>query len=263
MRSTERVLRCSPDMPVDRRSVLIVLPTKDEALVLAQNVRFLVRFLEALPALGPWRILIADNGSTDATPALAERLAADDPRIGWFHLDEPGRGRALRRAWDEADADVLCYMDADLSVALDALLHLLGEIRRGADVAYGSRFAPGADIERSLIREIISRGYNLLVRTLLGLKAGDAQCGFKALTRDAWRTLSPQVGHPGWFFDTELLLRAERAGMRLSAVPVSWVEARDKRRKSTVNLWRTIRGYLADIMAYRRRLRAERRARRG
>lgn len=250
-------------MPVDSRSFLIVLPTKDEALVLEQNVRLLVRFLEGLPALGAWRILVADNGSSDATPAVAAALAAADARITWFHLDEPGRGRALQKAWNGAGEDILCYMDADLSVALEALPHLLGEIRRGADVVYGSRFARGAEIERSAVREATSRGYNLLVRVLLGLQARDAQCGFKAVRRDAWKTLAPQVGHPGWFFDTELLLRAERAGMRTVAIPVSWVEARDRRRKSTVKLWQTVRGYLGDIMAYRRRLRQERRGNRG
>lgn len=239
-------------MSLPDRSFLIVLPTKNEALVLEQNVRLLVRFLEGLPTLGRWSICIADNGSTDATPAVAAALAVD-PRIRWFHLDESGRGRALARAWNEATEDTLCYMDADLSVDLTALLHLLGEIARGADVAYGSRFALTAEIDRSLVREITSRGYNLLARLMTGLKAEDAQCGFKAVRREAWSTLKTRVDHPGWFFDTQLLLAAEESGMKLVAIPVSWVEARDKRRKSTVNLTRTILDYLTDLRQERAR----------
>lgn len=243
------------------RSFLIVLPTKNEALVLEQNVRLLVRFLEALPGIGRWSICIADNGSTDATPAVAAALAAD-PRIRWFHLEESGRGRALARAWNEATEETLCYMDADLSVDLLALPHLLGEIARGADVAYGSRFAPTADVRRSLLREITSRGYNLLARLVTGLKARDAQCGFKAVRRDAWEYIKTRADHPGWFFDTQVLLAAEEAGMRLAAVPVSWVEARDVRRKSTVNVARTARDYVTDLLRERSR-RKERAARRG
>ena len=250
-----RLIRWAPDMSVPDRSVLIVLPTKNEALVLEQNVRLLVRFLEGLPALAGWQICIADNGSTDATPAVAAALAAD-PRIRWFHLDESGRGRALARAWNEATEDTLCYMDADLSVDLTALLHLLGAIARGADVAYGSRFALTAEIDRSLVREITSRGYNLLARFATGLKARDAQCGFKAVRREAWSRLKTRVDHPGWFFDTQLLLAAEESGMKLVEIPVSWVEARDKRRKSTVNLYRTIRDYLTDLRQERARRRA-------
>lgn len=239
-------------MSASDRSFLIVLPTKNEALVLEQNVRLLVRFLEALPSLGRWRICIADNGSTDATPAIAAALATDS-RITWFHLDESGRGRALQRAWNDATEDTLCYMDADLSVDLTALPHLLGEISRGTDVAYGSRFAATAEIDRSLLREITSRVYNLLARIVTGLKARDAQCGFKAVRREAWQKLKTRVDHPGWFFDTQLLLAAEESGMRLVAIPVSWVEARDKRRKSTVNLYRTVRDYLTDLRQERAR----------
>ncbi len=239
-------------MSASDRSFLIVLPTKNEALVLEQNVRLLVRFLEALPSLGRWRICIADNGSTDATPSIAAALSAD-PRISWFHLDESGRGRALQRAWNEAAEDTLCYMDADLSVDLTALPHLLGEISRGCDVAYGSRFAATAEIDRSLLREITSRVYNLLARIVTELKARDAQCGFKAVRREAWQKLKIRVNHPGWFFDTQLLLAAEESGMRLAEIPVSWVEARDKRRKSTVNLYRTVRDYLTDLRQERAR----------
>lgn len=244
------------------RSFLIVLPTKNEALVLEQNVRLLVRFLEALPGIGRWSICIADNGSTDATPAVAAALRAVDARIRWFHLDESGRGRALARAWNEASEETLCYMDADLSVDLLALPHLLGEIGRGADVAYGSRFAPMAEVDRSLLREITSRGYNLLARTVTGLTARDAQCGFKAVRSEAWEKLKARADHPGWFFDTQLLLAAEESGMRVAAVPVSWVEARDKRRKSSVNVVRTARDYVTDLLRERSR-RKERAARRG
>lgn len=239
---------------------VVVVPTKNEALVLEQNVHTLIAFLEKFPALGEWRICIADNGSTDDTVAIAERFALLDARVTFFHLNEPGRGRALATAFDAANEDVLCYMDADMSVDLRALAHLLGTIRRGADMVYGSRFAPMAVVERSFVRELSSRVYNLLTRAMIGLKTEDAQCGFKGITRNAWQRVRPQVQHAGWFFDTELLRRAELAGMRVEAVPVNWVEQRDRRRKSTVRLWETTRTYLGDLMDFRRRLAAERRA---
>ena len=177
-----------------------------------------------------YRITIADNASTDRTLAVAHRLAHDLPRVRVVHLPEKGRGRALSAVWSASDAPVLAYMDVDLSTDLGALLPLVAPLLSGhSDLAIGSRLAAGANVVRGLRREVISRCYNLILRTVLQVRFSDAQCGFKAIRRDAARQLLPLVEDTGWFFDTELLVLAERAGLRIHEVPVDWVDDPDSK----------------------------------
>jgi glycosyltransferase involved in cell wall biosynthesis len=208
-------------------SVDVVVPVHDEQDVLTASIRRLHAFLSAeLPF--DWRIVIADNASTDETPRIAMALAEDLPGVELLALAEKGRGRALRAAWERSDADVVCYMDADLSTDLRALPPLLAPLLSGhSEVAVGTRLSPGARVVRGAKRELISRGYNRLLRTVLGARFSDAQCGFKALRTDAARRLLPGVRDQGWFFDTELLIAAQREGMRISEVPVDWVDDTD------------------------------------
>ncbi|OGL79711.1 hypothetical protein A3F28_01385 [Candidatus Uhrbacteria bacterium RIFCSPHIGHO2_12_FULL_57_11] len=235
--------------------LVVVIPTHNEEIVIADNVRKLAEWLESNLAGADWRIVIADNGSTDGTLEICRELAATDPRVGFWHTDVSGRGSALRQAWSEAkEADILAYMDADLSVGLEAVGPLVSNIRGGADLAVGSRFAPGARVDRSILREISSRVYAALAKNLLRIKINDLQCGFKAIRCDAFRKLYPYLSHPGWFFDTELIVLAECAGMKITEIPVDWVEHRDRRRKSSVKMMSTVADYLGDIWAYRRRL---------
>jgi glycosyltransferase involved in cell wall biosynthesis len=209
--------------------VEIVVPVHNEQAALPDSIRRLHDHLSAeLPY--SWRIVIADNASTDGTPRLARALADDLPGVASLRLPAKGRGRALRAAWSRSDAEVLCYMDVDLSTDLRGLLPLLAPLLSGhSDVAIGTRLARGARVERSARRELISRGYNRLLRTVLRARFSDAQCGFKAIRADAARRLLPRVRDEGWFFDTELLVLAQRDGMRISEVPVDWVEDRDSR----------------------------------
>lgn len=230
--------------------VLIVIPAHNEEMVIERNVRALHDFCSKNLSSHDWNILVASNASADATAAIGARLSQELPRVAIVDFPEGGRGRTLRRVWGESDADVLVYMDADLSTDLVALPKLIEEIGRGADVAYGSRFARGAEVRRSMFREITSRGYRALVRMLLGLRASDAQCGFKAVRASAFRELAPRLRDNNWFFDTELLLHAERHGYRIAEIPVSWVEARVKGRKSTVRLLRTIVDYIKTVIAF-------------
>ncbi len=177
-----------------------------------------------------WRIVIADNASTDATLAMARALAFELEHVTVLHLSRKGRGRALRTAWTASDADVLCYMDVDLSTDLRALLPLVSSLVCGhSEVAIGSRLAPGARIVRGPKRELISRGYNRLLRHVLRARFSDAQCGFKAIRADAARTLLPQIQDQGWFFDTELLILAQRRGLRIHEVAVDWIDDPDSR----------------------------------
>ncbi|MEU0430174.1 bifunctional glycosyltransferase family 2/GtrA family protein [Streptomyces sp. NPDC006290] len=207
----------------------VVVPVFNEETDLEPSVRRLHAHLrETFPY--PFRITVADNASTDATPRIAARLAADLPEATWIRLDEKGRGRALRTAWSGSKAPVLAYLDVDLSTELNALLPLVAPLISGhSDIAIGSRLARGSRVTRGPRREIISRCYNVLLRSTLAVGFSDAQCGFKAVRRDVAERLLPLVEDSGWFFDTELLVIAERAGLRIHEVPVDWVDDPDSR----------------------------------
>ena len=207
----------------------VVVPVFDEERDLGPCVRRLHRHLtDALPY--PFRITVADNASTDATLAVADALADEFAEVTVVHLDEKGRGRALRAVWSASDAPVLAYMDVDLSTDLNALLPLVAPLISGhSDLAIGSRLAPSSRVVRGVKREVISRCYNVLLRGTLRARFSDAQCGFKAIRADVARRLLPLVEDTGWFFDTELLVLAERSGLRIHEVPVDWVDDPDSR----------------------------------
>ncbi len=214
----------------DGRAVVdIVIPVYNEEADLVGSVGRLHAYLaDSLPV--SFRITIADNASTDSTWQLALGLAHRLPGVRAVHLDEKGRGRALRQVWSASDADVLAYMDVDLSTDLAAVLPLIAPLLTGhSDLAIGSRLARGSRVDRGPKRELISRCYNVLIRTTLAARFSDAQCGFKAIRADRARELLPLVEDTGWFFDTELLVRAERRGLRIHEVPVDWTDDPDSR----------------------------------
>jgi glycosyltransferase involved in cell wall biosynthesis len=207
----------------------IVVPVYNEEAGLERSIRRLHDFLSAEMPFA-WRIVIADNASTDATLALARSIAFELPHTTVLHLDRKGRGRALWAAWSASAADVLCYMDVDLSTDLRALLPLVSALISGhSEIAIGSRLAPGSRVVRGAKRELISRSYNRILRLALGARFSDAQCGFKAIRADAARRLLPAIEDQGWFFDTELLILAQRRGMRIHEVAVDWVDDPDSR----------------------------------
>ncbi|RMH82239.1 MAG: glycosyltransferase [Actinomyces sp.] len=206
----------------------IVVPVHDEEFCLETSVRRLVATLADFPFTA--RVTIADNASTDATWEIAARLARSIVGVRAVHLPAKGRGRALRAVWASSDAEVVAYTDVDLSTGLDALLPLIAPLMSGhSDVAIGTRLAPGARVVRGPRREFISRTYNHLIRLLLRARFSDAQCGFKAVRADVARVLLPHVENDNWFFDTELLLLAERNGLRIHEVSVDWVDDPDSR----------------------------------
>jgi putative flippase GtrA len=207
----------------------LVIPVFNEENDLAACVhRLHAHLTEQVPYR--FRITIADNASTDRTWAVAQALADRLPQVQARHLDAKGRGRALRTVWSASDAAVLVYMDVDLSTDLSALLPLVAPLISGhSDLAIGSRLARGSRVVRGPKRELISRSYNLILRASLAAGFSDAQCGFKAIRSDVARRLLPLVQDTGWFFDTELLVLAERAGLRIHEVPVDWVDDPDSR----------------------------------
>ncbi|MEA2413163.1 MAG: hypothetical protein QOC77_3724 [Thermoleophilaceae bacterium] len=209
--------------------VEVVVPVYNEERVLRHSINRLHAFLsEGFPFT--WRIVIADNASTDGTMKMARRLASELPGVSALRLPEKGRGRALRAAWSASEAEVACYMDVDLSTDLRALLPLVAPLVSGhSELAIGSRLANGARVERGAKRELISRAYNHILHATLRARFSDAQCGFKAARTDALRDLLPDVRDEAWFFDTELLVLAQRRGLRVHEVPVDWVDDPDSR----------------------------------
>jgi glycosyltransferase involved in cell wall biosynthesis len=235
-------------MNANRQTIEIAVPVHNEGETLEENIDALLGYLRAE---FPFRfgIVIADNASTDDTPVLATALAHEHAEVSSVRLEQKGRGRALRKVWLESEADVVAYMDVDLSTNLESFLPLVAPLMSGhSELAIGTRLAHQAHVRRRLKRELLSRGYNLLIHT--GFRAGfsDAQCGFKAVRADVARRLLPFVADDAWFFDTELLLLAERNGLRIHEVPVDWIEDLDSR----VELAPTIAADLAGLWRVRR-----------
>ena len=225
-------------------AVEIVIPVYNEQRVLESSVRTLHAHMRRHFSV-PFRITVADNASTDATLATARALARELPEVAVLHLDRKGRGLALRAAWGASEAEVLAYMDVDLSTDLEALGELLTPLlQRRGDIAIGSRLAPGARVTRGLKREIISRSYNLLLRIALGATFSDAQCGFKAGRRELIQALLEEVQDDAWFFDTELLWLAQRNKLSIHEVPVRWVEDRDSRVRILATAREDLRGVI-------------------
>jgi glycosyltransferase involved in cell wall biosynthesis len=209
--------------------VELVVPVHNEERSLATSITRAARFLaEHFPF--NTRLTVADNGSTDDTWHIAQRLADAHPAVRAVQLPRPGRGGALQATWSASPAQVVAYMDVDLSTDLTALLPLVAPLISGhSDVAIGTRLGRGARVTRGWKRELISRSYNTVLHASLGTKFSDAQCGFKAIRADRAQVLLPHVHDTGWFFDTELLVIAERCGLRIHEVPVDWVDDPDSR----------------------------------
>jgi glycosyltransferase involved in cell wall biosynthesis len=176
-------------------------------------------------------IVIADNASTDRTWEIAQDLARNYPRVRALRIPKKGRGLALRTTWMQSTADIVSYMDVDLSADIQYYPLLVHGLSVGYDIAIGSRLLRASRIHRSVKREFLSRGYNILIQSMFWPGFSDAQCGFKALRRDVALRVLPHVKNNNWFFDCETLLLAERYGLRIFEVPIEWVEDPDTRAK--------------------------------
>lgn len=231
MTETVAVARTAQDTDATGRPPVldVVIPVYNEEADLGDCVHRLHEYLRGgFPF--PARITIADNASTDATLRVAHELATRYPGVRVVHLEAKGRGRALRAVWERSDAQVVAYMDVDLSTDLDALLPLVAPLVSGhSDLAIGTRLDTSSRVVRGPKREIISRCYNLILKASLRAHFSDAQCGFKAVRTAVARQLLPLVEDGEWFFDTELLVLAERAGLRIHEVPVDWIDDPDSR----------------------------------
>jgi glycosyltransferase involved in cell wall biosynthesis len=231
-------------LPHQQVTVDIIIPVFNEEAALPPSIATLTTYLATYFPYH-WTIVIADNASTDRTLAVAQDLAAQYAHVSVLHLDQKGRGRALRTAWLASDAAIVAYMDVDLSTNLHSFLPLIAPLATGhSEVAIGSRLLKGAVVTRQWKREVISRGYNILITLLCGKRFSDAQCGFKAVKRSVAQQLLPNVVNNEWFFDTELLLLAEERGLRIYEVPVDWIEDLDSRVKIAATALEDIKGLL-------------------
>jgi putative flippase GtrA len=223
--------------------VEIVVPVYNEEGSLAPSIRRLRSFLDqSFPFTS--MVTVVDNGSIDGTSTVAADLVAELDGVRAVRLVDKGRGRALRAVWSTSTAQVVAYMDVDLSTSLDALLPLVAPLLSGhSDVAIGTRLGRGARVVRGPKRELISRVYNLLLKTFLRNGFSDAQCGFKAARTEVAKLLLPFVEDNEWFFDTEFLVLAERNGFRIHEIPVDWVDDADSR----VDIIRTARDDLRGL----------------
>ncbi|MFT4265214.1 MAG: glycosyltransferase family 2 protein [Nocardioides sp.] len=239
----------------------IVIPVYNEEGALAGSVRRLDDYLRTQP--WSYRIVIADNASTDGTWPIALELAGELDAVRALRLEEKGRGRALRAAWMDSAADVVGYMDVDLSTDLKAIGPMVAPLLSGhSDVAIGTRLARGSRVLRGARREVISRCYNALLALTLAVGFSDAQCGFKAMRREVAESILPRVEDEEWFFDTELLVMAEELGMRIHEVPVDWVDDPDSRVDIARTAWADLKGIARLIrrLSWRRMLRRHLRA---
>ena len=224
----------------------VVVPGLNEEQGLADTIATLSAFMAERMDEYAWQVVIADNGSTDATQDIGRQLSAESDRVRYLRLEQRGRGRALKHAWTRSDADVMAYMDMDLSTDLAYLPALVSAIvEDGHDVAIGSRLKRGAEVVgRTPKREFISRCYSLLFRSMFLTGFVDAQCGFKAISRRVVEQVLPLVQDTGWFFDSELLILCEKNGYSVEEIPVRWVDDPDSRVRIVSTAYADIKGLL-------------------
>jgi glycosyltransferase involved in cell wall biosynthesis len=225
-------------------TVDVVIPVYNEEKALPGTIPVLRRFLGSDAFPYDWRVVIADNASVDDTPDVGRHLAqASAGEVEYVRIERKGRGYALKQTWGQGTADVMAYMDVDLSTGLDAFPALVRAVAEdGYGVATGSRLMARSKVTRSLRRTVLSRGYNLIIKAMMQTRFSDAQCGFKAISREVAQRLLPLIEDNNWFFDTELLVLAEKAGYRIKDLPVEWVEDQDTRVKIGATIGEDLKG---------------------
>lgn len=225
-------------------TVDVVVPVYNEEHSLPKSIPVLRGFLGSAAFPYEWRVVIADNASIDNTPAVGRGLAEESGgSVEYVRIERKGRGFALKQTWGASPMDIVSYMDVDLSTGLEAFPPLIRAIaEEGYDVAIGSRLAAESRITRSLKRRVLTRGYNTLIKAMFSTRFSDAQCGFKAVSREAVQKIIPLIEDNNWFFDTELLILAEKMGFRVKDVPVEWVEDTDTRVKIGATVMEDLRG---------------------
>jgi len=233
--------------------MLIAIPVYNEELILEKNIIKLFDFAKKNLVVD-WQIVIADNGSTDKTAEIAKRLATRFSKATYLFINQKGKGIAIKTAWQKNSADIYCFMDADLATDLSALPVLIAGITAGNDAVIGSRFHSQSTLKRSWVRKLISQGYRLILKIILGLKIKDAPCGFKAINNKIKENILPLVKNQEWFFDSELVILAEKQGYKIKEIPIKWQDFREGQDTSKVKTISLSWNYLKEVFKLRRRL---------
>lgn len=235
--------------------LLIVLPAYNEQAIIERNVIKVYDFVKRNFSGIDWYIIVADNNSTDGTARITQRLANNYDQIDHLFVPQKGKGSAIRSAWERYDADVYVFMDADLATDLSALPALVDSVVKGGyDISCGSRYAKESIVQRSLLRKVTSYGYRFVLKIFLNLKTKDAPCGFKAISKKVRDELLPQVRDNEWFFDSELVILAEKGGYGIKEIPIVWHEPIEDGRKSKVNIVSLGVEYIKKVFEMRKRL---------
>jgi glycosyltransferase involved in cell wall biosynthesis len=225
-------------------TVDVVVPVYNEERALPISIPVLQEFLAGPKFPYEWRIIIGDNASIDDTPAVSRKLAEESSgQVEYERIERKGRGFALKQIWGASESDIVSYMDVDLSTGIEAFPKLIGGIaEKGFDVAIGSRLAGRSKVTRSMKRRVLTRGYNSIIKAMFWTRFSDAQCGFKAVRTSVFKQILPLIEDNNWFFDTELLILAEKMGHRVYDVPVEWVEDNDTRVKIAATVTEDLKG---------------------
>jgi len=236
--------------------VIIVIPAYNEELILEKSILKLFSFCQNNLDLD-WQIIIADNDSSDQTGKIAQNLAAKFWQIKYFFVDVKGKGAAIKTAWQKSSAEIYCFMDADLATDLVALPELIREIGAGHDLVVGSRFHRQSKVSRSLVRKLVSLAYRLVLKIILKTKINDAPCGFKAINHKVKQDILPQIRNQEWFFDSEMVILAEKKGFKIKEIPVIWHDPREGKDKSRVKTLSLGLAYFKEVLKLKKRLKNE------
>lgn len=235
--------------------ILIVVPAYNEERIIRHSIVLLYSYMEKSFSAYDWSIIVSDNNSKDATKDIVLDEARTRARLKYLFVAEKGKGIAIRRAWEANDADIYCFMDADLSTDLEALPLLVGAIEKDAyDIACGSRTHKDSKVQRSGVRKIVSFGYRIILKLVFGLSVGDAPCGFKAINNNIKKFILPKVQNNEWFFDSELIILSEKSGYTIQEIPVHWSGQEEAGRVSKVNIFSLSFEYMKKVFELRRRL---------
>ena len=233
----------------------ICLPILNEERILKKNTLQLLDYCRRQKFDFNWKIVIVNNGSTDKSSEISEKLVEKYPhRIKHVYIDRPGRGRALKQYWLSSKSDIFVYMDMDLAVDLKHIKELFKYLGGDYKMVIGSRLLPESKIERPFLRELTSQTYNLFCRMILGYKFSDLQCGFKSIDRKTFFEIAPYIKGTHWFFDSEMVILCKHFGHKVKEIPVIWRENRYNQRESKVNIIRDSCVYLFAVFSFRRRL---------
>lgn len=228
---------------------LIVIPAYNEEAIIQETLLALDYFLDTRLPEHEIKVVVSDNNSSDTTRERVMQLMERMPRLSYHFVPQQGKGVAIKSAWEQYldEYEYFIFMDADLATDLEALPRLFEELTRH-EVVVGDRYHRDSIVERTLKRRVISRVYRMLITTLLRSRISDYPCGFKGVRREVVREIVPQVANTSWFFDSELVCRAERNGLAVCSIPVKWRDPRSKMEQSKVNIPRVSAQYLTEVI---------------